>query len=310
VLGATWGVVVEATVKVYPTPKTLLHTVYITSPNATTFDFMGIGNGKSAKGLWDAIAYLGSQFPDMVDRGSGGIFIPTTNGFVGAAIFTGENATEAYAKSVWDPVLNKMKTFPGMGNWTTNSTAFPTYQDFFGTIWPGIGIITGDAGTGPGDSVRYGKMFRSFVDSKVITEANLGHLAPYVISKEGDGVDKSISPYKPNGDWMEPTPGGKLPMDTRLLSRKHLEGLPSAPAEVKRMFATRYIIEIVSGPKTHSLGEDTSVLPAWRKGYVQCYTPYMPPIFSVDVLREYAPDSGAYINEVNRHLKTKFTFLL
>jgi hypothetical protein len=251
-----------------------------------------------SQGLWDAIAYLGSQLPTMIDKGAGGIFLPISNGLVGISLFVGDNATEVYAKSVWEPVLDKMKGFPGMNQWVTNTTVFPTYQDFFQFAWPGLGKTTGGSGTG--DSPRYGKLFTSFIESKIISRDNLGHLARFIVSDDRDILAPNDEGYTANGDWIAPTPGGLYPMDNRLLGKKHLESLPTAPQDVKQRFGRFFILEVVGGHKTHNPDDDVSVLPAWRKAYVSCYTNYIPPYLTADILRKYAPDSGAYINEVSK----------
>jgi hypothetical protein len=294
--GGTWGVVVEATVKSYPTPPTVLHTIFINSSTATAADYYGYGDGNKSRGLVDAVAYFGSQLPTMADKGVGGIFLPMYNGLVGISVATGVNATEAYIKSVWDPVLDKMKSFPGMDKWVSNTTVFPTYQDFFSFAWPGAGVTTGGSGTG--DSPRYGKLFSSFVEDGTIDKATLGYLARYIVNEKSDANQQSASPYTWDGDFKPPSAGGLLPMDNRLLGKKHLEALPTAPIDIKRQFASRFIMEIVAGPKTHNPDDDVSVLPAWRKSYVSFYTVYAPPYTSADALRKFAPDAGAYVNEV------------
>jgi hypothetical protein len=304
--GGAWGVVVEATVKAHPTPPTVLHTIWINSSTSTAADYFGVGDGKKSQGLWDAIAYLGSQFPSMVDKGAGGIFLPTYNGFVGISLFIGVNATEAYAKSVWDPVLDKMQTFPGMDRYVTNTTVFPTYQDFFGYAWPGLGKTTGGSGTG--DSPRYGKLFTSLVEDGTIDKDKLGHLARYIVSEKNVVEQQNAAGYAWDGDYSPPTPGGLLPMDNRLLGRKHLESLPTSSTEMRQQFGSRFILEVVAGPKTHNPADDVSVLPAWRKAYVSAYTPYAPPYLSADSLRKLAPDSGAYINEVKQYTKLRPLF--
>ncbi|KAF2663882.1 FAD-binding domain-containing protein [Microthyrium microscopicum] len=306
--GGAWGVVTEATVKVYPSPPTVLYLVAINSSTATLNSYLNRTDGKDAAGLYDAIAYLGSQFPSMVDKGTGGIFLTTPYGFMGGSIFVGENATEAYAKSIWEPVLNKMKTFPGMDRWVASISVYPMYQDFFTTMWPGVGKTTGGSGTGEsltnattGVSARYGNLFKLFVDKGMVRERDLREHLSFIPterqSKRSPQAPSDWTPYTTTGDYSPPNAHGKFPMDNILLDRKHLEGLPSAPFQVKRAFASRHIIEIVSGPATHAKGNDTSVVPAWRKAYISCYSPYYPPYASADTLRGYAPDAGAYVNE-------------
>lgn len=308
--GGTWGVVVEATVKAYPSPPVVLHLVSINTTTASMQSYEHKGNGSDAAGFYDAMAYIGSQFPDMVDKGAGGIFVSHPHGFLGGSLMIQENATEAYAHQIWDPVLTKMASFPGMGKWTSNTTVFPTYQDFFGFIWRTVGKTPGAAGAGMGSSMlsqRYGSLFDDIVEANGVPEEHLRKMFTYLPENNSSALEKRAPPKKPaaykpyttKGDFNDPTPHGKFPMDNRLMARKHLEGLPKASFEVKQWWGSRYIMEVVAGPATHSQGEDTSVVPAWRKAYMSCYTPYRPPYASADMLRKYAPDSGAYVNEVS-----------
>jgi hypothetical protein len=320
--GGTWGVVTQATVKAYSSPKALLHLVAINSSTASLSSYANLNDGSDAAGLYDAMAYLGSQFPDMVDQGAGGIFITTPYGFLGGNIFIGDNATESHARSVWDPVLEKMSTFPGMQKAYTNTTSFPMYQDFFGYLWPTVGKNGDAAGTQSSndasrkrafaalDSQRYGGLFGKFVEAGLVQEQDLDQVWSFLdvvgsqdnpaFSKRSSQASTSWSDYTPNGDYNLPFSHGLLPMDNRLLARKHLEALPTSSFETKRQWASRFIIEIVAGPKTHiPKGDAVGVVPAWRETYISCYTPYLPPISSADILRQLAPDSGAYVNEVS-----------
>jgi FAD/FMN-containing dehydrogenase len=137
--GGSWGVVTQATVKAYPSPPVLVQLVAINSSTASLASYSHLNDGADAVGLYEAMAYLGSQLPDMIDQGAGGIFVTTPTGLLGAALFFGENATEAHARKVWKPVLQKMSAFPGIQEAYTNTTTFPIYQDFFGWLWSTVG---------------------------------------------------------------------------------------------------------------------------------------------------------------------------
>jgi hypothetical protein len=293
------GVVTEATVKAkaYSSPPVVLHLVAISSSTASLRSYLGLNNGQDAKGLYDTVAYLKIQIPSMVDRGTGGIFLTTRYGFMGGSLFIGENATEAYAKSIWDPVLNKMKTFPGMDRWMSNTTSFPMYQDFLSFIWPTITKTVNDAGTQL--SARYGMLMEWFVDSNMIPDSDLAqHFA--FLETTGNANVQQDPPAFPvynafNGDYNKPEPHGIVPMDSLLLFNEHLETLPSASADIKHTFGSRFIIEIVAEPKSHNPNRDAAVLPAWRKTYMSCYTPSLG---ATELLRQHVRNSGAYINEV------------
>jgi len=199
------------------------------------------------------------------------------------------------------------------------------YQDFFTHIWPQVGKWTGGSGTGqPGGSdgknqpaapqyglsARYGALFKGLLGNNMISKAEIRNhfafLTPpqsrgRILAEEGalgkDHLEKRDSPTM-RAYWNMPWAHGLTPMDNRLLFREHLEKLPSQPFEVKRKFGSRFIMEIVGGKGVHESKENTSVVPAWRKTYVSCYTVYAPSTSDAEVLRQLAPDSGSYMNEV------------
>ena len=300
--GSTWGVVTEATVKAYPHVPIAAHVFSITSKTASLPGLLGLDS--SSDGLFEAIAYMGSQLPTLMENGASGQFLPTTFGYLGASVMVNENATEAYAKSLWDPVLDKMSTYDGMDQWQAKTFEFNSFQDFYEAVWPMVGITTGGSGTGDGAG-----LWNLLIDVTNATTNDLGPVAAlggratklaerYGRSPNEHWAGPLPKRYTSDGDYDVPTPSGLFPMDGRLLARRHLESLPSQPMRVKRPYGSYMIIEAVAGNKVQRPDDDTAVLPAWRDAYVQVDTSYFPPIVTADVLREIAPEMGVYSNEV------------
>ena len=223
-----------------------------------------LGLTRSSVGLYDAVAYLMSQVPQLIEKGAGGYYYPFPNAYRGVSFLVGENATEKYAHRLWDPVLDKMKSFDGMSEAVSKSYLFASYQDFFAkTFADGNRNIT-----------------------KMIQDSGLAGLLPLV------GIPDAGAFSSKDGLSM-----GRVAFDSRLLARSHLESLPNQPARVKR--ALGYLtVYAVAGGKVHRPEDDTAVHPAWRKAYAHCLTLHMAPFgSSAKALREIAPDTGAYGNE-------------
>jgi hypothetical protein len=94
---------------------------------------------------------------------------------------------------------------------------------------------------------------------------------------------------------------GILDQDSRLLSEEALTSTKIGEALEKSMpFGMEdgmLRLHLVAGPKMWAMGNDTSVHPAWRKTYVHAVaTGHGTP--NAQALRDLAPNSGAYSNEV------------
>ncbi|KAF1983079.1 FAD-binding domain-containing protein [Aulographum hederae CBS 113979] len=316
--GVSWGVVTEVTYKAHPSPKVAWLSFTIDSATASLESFLGRKNG--SEGLEDAVAYMTAEFPELVRQGAGGFFLPTGKGYFGACFSLMENATESHIRGTWEPILDKMATFPGMNKAQIGVRTFPNYAEFFTAVWPAIGQWTGGAGVGDGQLEmgkvnpmdRYGNLFdfglKKDESTRPIYEY-LSGLNQNTLHKRAEYANAPVprqlspqagqpfTPYTQNGDYNMPMAGGKFPMDSRLLGEKHLTGMPNQPRDIKHTFATHFIVELISGGKAWQPDDDVSVLPAWRNTIAQAYTPYAPPQLSADILRKIAPETGAYANE-------------
>ncbi|RPB05656.1 FAD-binding domain-containing protein [Choiromyces venosus 120613-1] len=99
-----FGVVVEATLKAFPTPKITVANWWI---NATNTADLG-------QGFWDAAPYPHSQFPDLNLKSVQGYYYVYPNAMKGIFLAAGEQAGSAAAKALWDPVLTKLASYSGM----------------------------------------------------------------------------------------------------------------------------------------------------------------------------------------------------
>jgi hypothetical protein len=124
--GGTFGIVTEATVKAH------IHvpiTVYAWWLNSTA-SIMSAMFAPPA-GFKDGMEHLFTQLPVLGEQGVSAYLYKASNSIRGVALTVGKNATAEYAKSVWDPILKKMSSFPGMLPHQYKIFQFPNYQEFF-----------------------------------------------------------------------------------------------------------------------------------------------------------------------------------
>jgi hypothetical protein len=272
--GGNFGVVVEATVKAHLHVPIAVYAWWINSTTAGLAGMLGLGSGND--GLSDAMAYMASQIPNMTEKGMSAYFYPFPMAYRGVSITVGENATEAYQRSIWDPILNKMKSFKGMKQWQSKAYTFPNYQEFFAFSYMNPNA-SAQTILGPAGDILGGK------------GGLLGNLFSVMLGNGWGG-----------GTIVEesgPSAIGKTPFDSHMLAREHLESLPLKPMAIKRKLGF-FGIMAVSGNKAHRPDEDVSVNPSWRRAYAHMISLYFKPFTSADILRQIAPDMGAYGNEV------------
>ncbi|KAI5855468.1 hypothetical protein BZA05DRAFT_370419 [Tricharina praecox] len=123
--GGTFGVVVEATIKAYPTPRMTVTNWWI---NATSSSTTTNSTTNSTSEYWDAVAYLHSQFPALNKRGVQGYFYIYPAAVQGVFMTAGSDAGISAAKERWEPVLKRMGRFPGMKPATAKYYDYASYK--------------------------------------------------------------------------------------------------------------------------------------------------------------------------------------
>jgi hypothetical protein len=227
---STFGIVVEATIKVYPSPTLLSYGFYL---NTSIYD--------DRKSIWAPAAYLCSQLPRLNrEHGFQGYFTFYKNALSANWLIPNEFANATKIKEAFDPVIAKMVEMPGIDKKTVvnnppreiNQQALGGLQGSGGGVPPisgpamkgmkGMDHGVLDKRHGPGEMAP---TLRGLVDmdSRLLGEAELTH------EKLAEALEKAI-PNLPNGQL-----------------RSHL----------------------TAGGKVLKLGEDTSVLPASLAGRIQ-----------------------------------------
>lgn len=266
--GGTFGVVVEATVKAHPD---IPITTSIFQINTTT---------TSSNGLWQAYAYLHTHFVDLVEKhGVSGYYYIYPKFIKATFLHQAEHAGKDKAKAVFEPILLKMSEFPDMLKASLDIEEHTTYKGYFDKRF---GSIDGGAmkmGPNPWDA-----------QTRDLE-------APSLERRHGPGGMDNDKP---------PVPSALANLDSRLLGADAFNN-PNLTAYLKaaapfHLGAGFGVLQghLVSGGKAHNPDDDTSVNPAWRKAYVHTIG-YRDDSKNASIasLRELAPNSGAYANEVS-----------
>ncbi|KAK1509331.1 isoamyl alcohol oxidase [Colletotrichum costaricense] len=125
--GGTFGVVVEATWKVYPTIPILGFHWYINS--TLVINDTDAESGKTPTS--EALAYLFSVLPELQEKGISAYLFVLNDNIRCHAIHPGPLANAQDANEVWGPILEKMQTYEGMTPFQSKHFHFDSYKEFF-----------------------------------------------------------------------------------------------------------------------------------------------------------------------------------
>ncbi|KAF9871879.1 hypothetical protein CkaCkLH20_10511 [Colletotrichum karsti] len=198
--GGTFGVVVEATWKVYPTvPLTGFNwwiNSTLTGPESTDYE-----TGRTP--VSEAMAYLLSELPGIQEKGITAYIYVSATSVRGYAIHPADRAGVANANAVWGPILSKIQEFPGMTPFQTRPYDFVDYKDFFDTTYgplpnPGDepaapysrGIVTFDSRLLAAEHFRSPNIAFALRE----TRGSYGILVCSPGGRVGDGADTSNNP--------------------------------------------------------------------------------------------------------------------
>src|ERR1700761_569730 len=117
--GSTFGVVVEATVKAYPTVPITVTGFWINSTE------------RSGDGLWDAYSYLHTQFPKIVRDGVSGYYYLYPNALKATMLHPANISGKANADKFWQPYLEKLATFKNMKKAQVEFMEYGSYKEYF-----------------------------------------------------------------------------------------------------------------------------------------------------------------------------------
>jgi hypothetical protein len=245
---------------VYPQPKILSYSFWV---NTTDYD--------DKKSIWPAAAYLCSELPRLNrDGGFQGYFNFFPNAISANFLAPNEFADADNMRKVFDPVLKKIEGMPGIDKKTfIKIPPAKLSASSLGNLQTSTGEMAGP----PKEVVGGGQTH--------------GHRR--LTRRHGPGEMSAMA-------------RGTVDIDSRLLGDAELnhpklaealeKALPRLPNGMLRS-------HLVGGNKVLKLGNDTSVLPAWRKAFVHIIGSTADGTPNIQSLRDISPDMGAYINEVS-----------
>jgi hypothetical protein len=223
--------------------------------------------------MWDAYAYLHSHFVDFIEtNGTTGYYYVYPKSIQAKWMHQAEHSGKANAEKLWEPILKKLTSFPGITKGDFAIKEFTNYKayfdDEFGSIDSGAQVPKRKEPWDQQNSRR-------------------------LMARHGPGMDMTVPDATPIAN-----------LDSRLLGAEHFKH-PNLTAHLKAsapfVLGGRQAIlqgHLVGGGKVFKPDDDTAVNPAWRKAYVHLIGYKEEGKASVDSLRELAPDMGAYGNEV------------
>lgn len=124
--GSTFGVVVQATIKAFPSPQ---FTVAKFSINGTTDD-----------AVLAPAAELHAQFPGLTERGVQGYYRILNRQLLGIFHTVGSKATQEYASETWAPILDKFKSMPDLSSGVVTYEMFENYAKFYDATFEGTSL--------------------------------------------------------------------------------------------------------------------------------------------------------------------------
>lgn len=130
--GGTFGIVVEATWKAYPTVPITGYNWYVNS-TITGPDALDIGTGRTP--VSEMMQYLLGELPGLHERGISAFIYVDISHVRCYAVHPGNASGVAEANSVWGPILSKMQSYPNIKPFQTKPYEFDNYKDFFDTTY-------------------------------------------------------------------------------------------------------------------------------------------------------------------------------
>jgi hypothetical protein len=249
--------------QVHPTPKILVYNFWL---NTTDYE--------DEKSIFAPAAYLMSQFPKLNKFGGlQGYYYVRPNAISAMFLAPNEFANATNLNLLMDPVLDKMKSMPGMS--PTSLIKIPPI-DFAALSANSVQSSSGGSNGG-----------KASTPEKGMAGMNMKRHGPMEALKEPTAIYSGI-----------------LDQDSILLGEEEITSPKLAAAlekSLRRGETGQMRGHLVGGNKVMSGGADTSVTPAWRRAYVHLMTTGNDKRY-VDALRdlskEVSPINGAYINEV------------
>ncbi|KAF2668213.1 FAD-binding domain-containing protein [Microthyrium microscopicum] len=267
--GSTFGVVVQATVKVYKSPEVTVSSWWI---NATT--------SSNATATYQAAAYLHSQFPALNAQQVQGYYNIYPKAIRGVFLLPSKGISEA--KQIWDPVLQRLQGIPGMSAVIQEHEYYANYKEMFDGLF---GMLNQTAYE-PEDRCH----------KKWEWRPDLFECQYNITTKYAGRIRRRQQPLLKN--VLDPQPAGRYNVDSQLMGVKHLSDFKLADALEKamprdggKMVPDAMLQGYLIAGRNVMKQDDTSIHPAWKEAYVLITGT------NVSSIRAISPDMGSYVEE-------------
>ncbi|KAI6715417.1 FAD binding domain-containing protein [Diplocarpon mali] len=196
--GGTFGVVVEATWKVYPDVPITTMAFYVnstrTGANASNFE---TGEHPMSK----AMAYLMSEVPEMQKKGISGSFYVNPTSMRSFVIHPGCASGLEIANRFWGPILSEMSSFEDMTPFQTKAFHYQSYTEYFSSTYGPMPVVTANEPYGRGiigfDSTLLAPEHLQSPDLTSAFRTTRGDYGVQVVTpgyKVGSGVEVAANP--------------------------------------------------------------------------------------------------------------------
>jgi hypothetical protein len=119
----TFGIVTQATVKVFPSPRVTVSSWWINTTSTADMD-----------AIYEPAAYLHSQLPSLSAKGVQGYYFVYPHALQGIFLTAGQSSTKITSKDIWSPVLQNMGTFDRMRPAIQEYAEYPSFKIFFDAV--------------------------------------------------------------------------------------------------------------------------------------------------------------------------------
>jgi hypothetical protein len=227
------------------------------------------------KSIYGPAAYFASHIPRLnLEGGIQGYFYVWSHGLLGNFMIPNKFANASKINAMLDPILDKMSKMPGISQKSL------------------IKLPPVDTGSTGGLAALLGGAPK--------TGSPVPILNPSLSVSIPDGENRLTRRHGPDGAMM--TYGmGLFDLDSRLLGEEELKNPKLADALEKAQYPMldgHLRLHITAGGKVLQPNNNTSVLPAWRKAFVHLTTAGQE-VGNIGSMRDLAPNTGAYVNEVS-----------
>lgn len=139
--GGTYGVIIEAVMKAYPTPQTTVHTLRLGSISPSI-----------SSQYWDLMAFIHSELPRLKDGGMQGYYAmagpplaPTLSFLWFFYLYDKPNGT---AEALFAPIKARLDSAPELFIYQVNISSTPTFYDMYGSESANELVATGGSAYG------------------------------------------------------------------------------------------------------------------------------------------------------------------